>query len=63
MEVLSIMKIPLLAYHIFSLLFLFFPLIIAIRDIFSSDYYEEKETTYISKVLFTKLGPEYFSLL
>lgn len=44
MEVLFIMKIPLLAYHFFNTLS-FFPLIIAIRDIFSSDYYEEKDTT------------------
>lgn len=36
MEVLFIMKIPLLAYHIFSLLFLF-SLIFAIRDISGSD--------------------------
>lgn len=43
MEVLFIMKIPLLAYHFFNTLS-FFPLI-AIRDIFSSDYYEEKDTT------------------
>lgn len=44
MEVLFIVKIPLLAYHIFFHTLSFFPLIIAIRDIFSSDYYEEKDT-------------------